>query len=503
MADNRTDKAIKNVAYNFINQILTLILSFVSRSVFIWGLGVEYLGINGLFGEVLSLLSMADLGFGTAMTYSFYKPLAEKDYEKIAALTSFYKRVYTVIATTVGILGVLLIPFLPYLINLEKDVPNLTLYYLLSLGSVVFSYLCIYKTSILSADQKNYKVVKITMFVNIGRSVLQIVSIILWHNYIVYLVLGCVSVLVNNIIASLVASKEYPFINEKKQLDKQEKKGIFGNIFSIFVYKLSGTLLNATDNIIISVVVGTAMVGYYSNYLLLQTKISALYVLLFSSITAGIGNLIATEKEEKRYEIFKCEQSLSFIVCGVLIPCFVLLINDFIGVWLGLEFILDDLTVIAMGLNMYLGCVLQPLWSYREATGLYRKTKWMMLICAVINIILSIVGGLLIGLAGIIFASAISRLVTYIWYEPMMLFKEYFGHSARNYYFQLLGNFLIVVAVVVALSIIPFFQVNSLWKWLLKAGIIGCGSLSVVLLYCRSEGFKLLKAKIIQKLKKK
>ena len=178
MSEGRTKKAAMNVAFNFLNQILTLILSFVSRTVFVWGLGAEYLGINGLFSDVLGLLSMADLGFGTAMVYSFYKPLADNDYRKIAGLTTFYKKVYTIIAVVVSIVGVALIPFLPYLINLEKDIPHLTLYYLLSLANVVFSYLCVYRTSILSADQKSFKITRITMIVNIIRSILQIMGII-------------------------------------------------------------------------------------------------------------------------------------------------------------------------------------------------------------------------------------------------------------------------------------------------------------------------------------
>ncbi len=504
MATGRTDKAIKNVAFNLINQVLTLILSFVSRTVFIWGIGVEYLGLNGIFGDVLNLLSLADLGFGTAMVYSFYKPLAENDYDKMAALTAFYKKIYTIIAVGVGVIGLILIPFLPYIVNLDNDVPNLIFYYLLSLFNVIFSYFCVYKTSILSADQKNYKIVKITMVVNIVRSILQIVSIIFFKSYIIYLVLGCVSVLINNIIATKVAEKEYPFINKKINLSKVEQKSIFSNIFSIFIYKISATLINATDNILISIIIGTISVGYYSNYLLLQNKISALYLLLFSSVTASIGHLIATEKEEKRYEIFSCEQSISFIVCGVVIPCFTLLVNDFISVWLGNEFVLDNLTVIAIGLNMYLACVLQPLWSYREATGLYRKTKWLMLICAVTNIILSIIGGILIGLAGIIFASAISRLITYIWYEPKVLFKEYFNKSPIKYYLQLIFNFVIVVALVAGMWFIPFFSVNNILQWVLKAVIIGIFSLIVIILcYFRTDGFILLKNKVASKLKRK
>ena len=498
--NGRTNKAILNISYNLVNQILTIVLSFISRSVFIWGFGVGYLGINGLFGDILSLLSMADLGFNTAMTYSFYKPLAESDYDKISKLTTFYKKVYNTIAAVIGVIGLLLIPFLPYLINLDHEVPNLTIYYLLSLSSVVVSYLCVYKTTILSADQKGYLITKIGIITNILKTIFQIFSIILWKNYVIYLAIGTLVAIGNNLYASYIATKQYPFIKDCSQtISAKEKKSIFNNLVSVFLYKVSSVLLNATDNIIISTIIGTAMVGYYSNYLLLQTKITTIISLIFTSMTASIGNLIATEGKEKRYEIFQCEQSISFVICGIVVPCYILLVNDFIKIWLGSSYQLDMYVTCAIGLNMYLACVLQPLWSYREATGLYRRTKWVMLICAIINIILSVVLGLKLGIFGVIIASGISRIVTYVWYEPYLLFNEYFGVSERKYYSQILINvILIIVLVIIGHEISLLFTNINLFTWLLKAVTLGIFTLlSVLVIYGRSEGMKLLKNRIL------
>ncbi len=504
MIEGRTKKAVKNIAFNFTNQILTLILSFISRTVFIWGLGASYLGINGLFSDVLGLLSMADLGFNTAMVYSFYKPLAENDYSKMAGLITFYKKVYTIIAIGVSVIGIALVPALPYLINLEMEVPNIRLYYLLSLSNIVFSYLCVYKTSILSADQNNYKITRVTIFVNVIRSIAQIMAIIIWKDYTIYLILGCVSVLVNNIVASHIATKEYPFIKEKVELKKEDKKDIFSNIGSVFLYKVSSVLLNATDNLLISVIIGTLAVGYYSNYLMLQNKISLFYTLIFTSLTASIGNLIVKENSKKRYEIFACEQSISFIVCGVVIPGYTLLVNDLIRVWLGEEYVLSVVVVIASSLNMYLACVLQPLWSYREATGLYKKTKWVMVICAIVNLVLSIILGKWIGLAGILFASALSRLFTYIWYEPKILFREYFELSPFKYYLQLIANFVVIMAITyIAGWISSFIVVESIFYWFIKAIIVGSVSFFIVLiLYLNSSGIKIFRKKISYFLKR-
>ena len=504
MGEGRTKNAIKNIAFNFTNQALTLILSFASRTVFIWGLGASYLGINGLFSDVLGLLSMADLGFNTAMVYSFYKPLAENDYLKMAGLITFYKKIYTFIAVGVSAIGIALVPVLPHIINLETNIPNITLYYILSLSNVVFSYLCVYKTSILSADQKNYKITRITIVVNVIRSIIQIISIIIWKNYIIYLILGCISVLINNLIASQIAIKEYPFIKEKVELSMKEKKDIFSNIGSVFLYKVSSVILNATDNLLISIIIGTLAVGYYSNYLMLQNKISLFYTLIFTSLTASIGNLIVKENSKKRYEIFSCEQSISFIVCGVVIPGYALLVNDLIRVWLGEEYVLSVLVVIASSLNMYLSCVLQPLWSYREATGLYKRTKWVMVICAMINLVLSIILGKLIGLAGILFASALSRLCTYIWYEPKILFREYFEMSPVKYYLQLVGNFVIIVLIIFLSGLISsLVVVESIFLWFIKAIVVGSIALVMVLiLYLNSSGIRIFREKINHFLKK-
>lgn len=497
--NGRTHKAIKNISYNIFNQLITLVLSFVSRTVFIWGFGVEYLGINGLFGDILSLLSMADLGFNTAMTFSYYKPLANKDYNKISELTCFYKKVYNIIALAITIIGLSIIPFLPKLINLETPIENLNLYYLFSLSNVVVSYLCVYRTTVLTADQKGYIVTKVNIVTNTLKTILQIVSIIVWKNYIIYLAIGTFVAIGNNFYASYVATKYYPYIKNKGEgISFEEKKNIFQNLGSVFLYKVSSVLLNATDNIIISAVVGTAMVGFYSNYLLLQTKITSIISIVFTSMTAGIGNLIVTEGKKKRYQIFQSQQSLSYIICGIIVPCYVLLVNDFIAIWLGSSYQLDICVVLAIGLNMYLACVLQPLWSYREATGLYKKTKWIMVICAILNIVLSVSLGNIFGVFGIIAASAISRILTYVWYEPYLLFKEYFGVSSKVYYREIIFNcFLILIIIFIGIQIDNLFVINNFINWFIKAIIIGLFSMFVVTsVYFKSEGFKYLKSKI-------
>ncbi|WP_160725771.1 lipopolysaccharide biosynthesis protein [Bacillus sp. USDA818B3_A] len=507
MNQSRTSKSAKNVIMVYINQIVSIILQFLSRTVFIYALGVSYLGFNSLFSDVLKLLSLADLGFSSAMAYTFYEPLAKNDKAKIASLIRFYKKVYRIIAVAVAILGFCLIPFLDIIVKTEKPIPNLTLYYLLFLSNSVMSYLFVYKTTLLVADQKNYIVVKLKTKLNFVVTIIQMIFLLLSKNFIVYLIIMNVSTFLQNVLPSMQVDKLYPEIKKGLPLSKKESKSIFGNLRSAFIYKLSNTLINSTDNILISVLVGTVWVGYYSNYLIIISSVTTFVSGIFTSMTASVGNLIVTEKPEKRFQIFNSEQVLSFVVAGVVVPCFCLLSNDFIYVWLGKEFVLNKLVVYGISINFYLTCIFQPLWSFREASGLYRKTKYVMTVTAIINLILSLVLGKMIGLPGILIATAISRLSTYFWYEPNILFKEYFEKSSKLFYKAVFKNTIFLVFEIFLVGkIINYFSVESWLHWLIKA--IVCGILSLILtilLYRKSEGFGFIVTKMkslnIKKLK--
>lgn len=246
------------------------------------------------------MLSMADLGFGTAMVYSFYKPLAENDHGKIAALIAFYKKVYNFIALGVAIIGLALVPFLEYIVNLDEKIPYIRVYYLFFLANTVLSYLFVYKTSIINADQKNYIVSKYQMLVNFGRVLFQSIFLLITKNYFIYLIIQVFATLANNIITSQKANKLYPYIKKSaNKLDQAEKKNIYANMKSIFIYKISGVLLNGTDNIIISILVGTVWVGFYSNYNLVMNALNNFINIIYSSATASLGNVIISEKPKR------------------------------------------------------------------------------------------------------------------------------------------------------------------------------------------------------------
>ena len=219
------------------------------------------------------------------------------------------------------------------------------------------------------------------------------------------------------------------------------------------------------------------------------------YSIAFTAIIASVGNLMVQESAEKRYQVFCIEQTISSIVCLIFIPCYLLLVDDFIRLWLGTDFVLNHIVVLAIGCNMYLSCILQPLWSYREATGLYRKTKYIMLICAFVNIILSVAFGILWGIFGIIIASAIARLSTYVWYEPSVLFKQYFQKDVLAYYIGLLKEAVyVIILMIISEQILSYISVDTWLKWGIKSILcIAIFSIVSVLLHRQQSGFYLLK----------
>ena len=234
-------------------------------------------------------------------------------------------------------------------------------------------------------------------------------------------------------------------------------KEIFRNLYSVFLYKISGVMLNATDNTLISILVNTTMVGYYSNYSMIITNITNLINTLFYSLTASLGNLVVREKAERRYQVFQMMQSISVILSTICICGFTFLIQDFIRLWLGKQFVLDNVILITIISNFYLGIILLPVWVYREATGFYQQTKYIMILTAIINLGLSIWWGIMWGVAGIIGASVVARLLTYVWYEPVLLFKEYFGKSSWIYFKGILESIIFTLFFYIILIILDKF----------------------------------------------
>lgn len=502
---SRSYNSAVNAVVNIIAQFIIFLINFGTRKIFIVAFGENYLGISGLYSNILSVLSLAELGVGSAILYCLYKPIAENDYAHVNALINYYKKLYRIIGLVVAATGLLVVPFLDYLVDIEADIGNITLYYLLYLANIVASYFLVYKTAILTADQKNYVIKICTAIVQIIQFAVLTVIALVFRNYTLYLALQILFSILINVVSSLVASKKYPFINGKNQIDAEEKKTIWTNIKAMFAYQVGNVVVNHTDNILISVLVGTITVGFYSNYSMVVSAVSTFTALIFTSVQASIGNLAAKESFERQYVVFKKLSVVSFFITSFATVSFITLFQDFITILYTDYYLLDFNIVIACSLNFYILNILQPIYCYRNTVGLFKQTKQVMIYTAILNIILSIILGKICGLFGILIATFISRLLTNFWFEPVKLYKLYFHKPAKEYFIDQTINAACTIMMIVALLVIsiPLNGINLYGRFLIKIALCMVIPCIVCIIRYRKEGFLINAMNILHKIMKR
>lgn len=451
---SRSENALKNVTIGLGSQFILLIFSFISRTIFIQQLGAEYLGVNWLFSNILAVLSLAELGIGNVMVYMLYKPVAEKDEAKIYAILNYYKKIYRKIAFTVLIIGLCLIPFIDIMTNSNMDNNKLVLYYILFLFNSIVSYFVAYKAALINVDQKLYVIQKINTITTLSRDILQIILLLITKSYIFYLCIQIIFTFLNNYFISLKVDKLYPFIKLKIAAIRIDSKQIKENIKSVFIYKIGNILMNNTDAILISGIIGIISVGYYSNYNLIISTLIMFFLMFIKAIHSSIGNLNAEGDKLKSYEFFNV---LLLLLHGISSFCsltLLVVVNDFITIWLGESYLLGKDVVIAIVVNFYIQHIISPVWIYRETMGLFNQIKYIMFITAFINIILSVILGIQWGLVGIVIATSISRILTTVWYEPRVLYRLKFHQPVSGYWTRQIKY--IIISVIAAYIAVMF-----------------------------------------------
>lgn len=499
---SRTENSKRNLINGIINQSLILVLTFISRTIFIKYLGAEYLGINGLYSNILQLLSLTEFGLSNIILFTLYKPIREKNEKQICEYIYFFKKLYNIIFVLILGIGLLLIPLLPYIVNSNLNTLDLIGYYVLSVINIALSYIFVHYQMLITADQRIGIVKSITTIVIVVQNIVQIAILILTKNYYLYLIIQCIFTILSNIIIAIKAKKMYPFLKNKEILPKNNKIQVLKNTKDLFIYKLCVVIVNSTDNIIISILLGTIFVGYYSNYFLIISCIMNFINIFINSITASIGNLNASNNEQQKYEIFKHLVFIFQWITGILSICLLLLSNDFINLWLGKEYLLSNFTVLILVFNFYIQTIISPVWIYRETLGLYSKVKYIMLATAILNIVLSIILGKVLGLAGICLATVISRLCTTVILEPRILYKEYFKKSTKEYYLLQLKYIITFIIITIICSLVSILiPSNNIILWILKALLIFIlSNLGYLIIYHKSNSFKYFKQKVIKKI---
>ena len=502
----RTDYSIKNAFASSIAQALSLLSSFIVRFFFVRYLSQEYLGVNGLFTNILTVFSLAELGIGSAIVFAMYKPIANNDIDKIKAYMSFYKKAYRLIALTVLVLGLLILPYLNFFINDTSNIKDLNLIYLLYLFDSVSSYLCVYKISILNATQKNYIYNFYQMICKIASTIFMCVVLVLTSNFILYLLVQIIFKLILNILTSIKADEIYPYIKDTKgyTLNDLERKSIFKNVYGLFCNQIGNVLINGTDNIIISKYVSLISVGLYSNYSLIINALSNFVGQLFNSIVASVGNHGAKEDKEKTYNLFK---NVSFINFVIALFCTVILsscINPFIELAFGKKYLLDTTIVIVIVINFYLLIMKNVVGTFKYALGIFWDDKYSTLIRAVINVILSVVLAKKYGIIGVLLATLISDLLTTLWYQPYILFTKGFEKKVYQYFkYYIFYGLITLIDILICFIAFKYIFVSNIFINLIIRLIISFVVVCIsILFFRRSREYLYLKDIALRYLKR-
>ncbi len=470
-------------------QVIAIGLSFICRTVFAKLLEMEYLGLSGLFSNIISVLSLSELGIGSVIIIHLYKPLAENDEERICKLMNFYRKAYNAVGIFVILCGLALTPFLDNLVRNDTQIPYLKGYFLLFILQSASSYFFAYKQSLLTASQREYICSAVRQAFNILMNVLQIVFLWFTRQYVAYLLVAIATNLGTNIATSIIADRKFPYLKKGRNyyLDKTETKGMFNNVSAMMLHKVGNTVISSTDNILISSMVGVIYTGLYSNYLLIMNMVAQVITIGLNAVSASIGDFNAQKTREERKELFDAMQLMGIWVFGMSAICFCCLFQPTIRIWLGGEYLLDYTVVLVIAVNFFINGLMRVPGTFSDVNGLYAKTKFKPVLMALINLTASIICLKMWGLIGVFIGTLVSYLLVGIWVDPYFVFKDVFEIPPHKYFLALVGN--VAVMVVIGLitygivQIIPFYIGKVLAAGLLSNGLL-------LLCYYRTDAFQ-------------
>ncbi|MTB65145.1 transporter [Streptococcus sp. zg-86] len=477
----RTQRAFYNSASSLVLFGLRLVVQFVNRSLFIKLLGIYYLGLNGVFSNILGMLSLAELGLGASIVYALYKPIAENNKGKVIAYMNLYSKAYKFIGFIILILGLVVYPFLPAVLQISKLGHEETVIYILFLINSVISYLLFsYKRSLLNAHQENYIVSWLDFALYVMITICQWSAMWLTHNYILVLVLNICSTILSNFLVAFVTNKRHPLKNiipepitqaEKNSLKKNVLGNIIGNIATVVVF--------STDNILISSFISVTTVGIYSNYTMITNSFNTLLSQVMVSQSASVGNLVHTSNSDKVYDVYKRYQFANFISSYLVSLLIFILINPFIVLWIGKDYLLSTQIVLLLSMYIFLQTYRYSGFILYNAYGLYWESRYKPIVEAVLNLVFSLLFLVVFkwGISGILLGTICSTLLTNTWYEPYIIFKYGLKRTMKEYIWINIQQWLVYFVTLVGLYFIApqrWFAPNLI-GWLQLATVSGSG----------------------------
>ena len=430
----RAQKSAKNIIVALISNALNIVLGVVVQSIFLKTLGEEYLGLNTVLTSILSMLSIAELGLGSAIIYNMYKPIANKDKEKIKSLMKFYKKCYSIIIIVMLAIGLIVSIFLKQIVGETQTIQNLYLLYFLFLTDVIFSYTIAYKRSIIYANQEEYLTNIVHLIYLVVMNGLQILFLYLTHNYCVFLIIKLVCRILENVLVNIIANKKYPYIKEKdvKELDKEIKDDI--------------------------------TVAYYSNYNLVLSAITTILNQFLLSATASIGDLLTENNKERNYEIYKKLNFLNFVIFIIGATGMACAIEPFITIFFGEQYILSKFILISLILKFFIQGMRRPLMAFKEAAGIFYVDRFVPILESVVNLVASIILLKICGLAGIFLGTAVSSLVILLYSYPKYVYRPIFNKRLKDYYLEFIKTILYATVIIgITMGVNQLIRVSNIF----------------------------------------
>lgn len=505
----RIQHTIKNIVFGYIGNLSSTVLGFILRTVFIIKLDETLLGVNGLYTGVLSMLSMAELGIGTALNFSLYAPVAQKNYNKIKSYMQFYKKAYRVIGLIVAVLGIVLVPFLKYFI---KDpggygIQELTIYYLIFLFNTVSTYFVSYKYSLVNAEQKNYIQTNILTVTKLVTTILQLIVLLVTSNFLLYLLTAAAVELLQKIWANNYLNKRYPYLLDKDvvPLGKEETKDIWDKTKALLCLKIGDIARLQTDSIIISSFIQVAIVGIVDNYNMVINAVQNFVLVIFNSAISSFGNLIATESKQKQYELFKVYRFVANWIYGLsAIGFYVLLTPLVVDLWLGEKWLLSANIVALIVIDYYFKGDRVVMMNFRTAAGVFEQDKFLPLIQGGVNLVISIVLVQRIGLIGVYIGTVISGLIANI-SRPPIVYRVCFDRKSKEYFIDTAKYMLVmgvILAIVLPVSGMLLKEVTIISFVLTGVMIVVVYNMIFLLAFCRAGEFRYMYDMVMRRVKK-
>ena len=499
--ESRTKRSIKNVLTGIILKFVGLLFPFIIKTVIINELGVKYLGLNSLFSSILMVLSLSELGIGSALVFNMYKPIAKGETEKVCALLKAYRDVYRIIGIVIAVIGIALIPFLQMFVKGEcpEDINIYTLYLIYLFNTVISYFLFAYKKSLWEASQLNGCNNVLETITTFFMYIMQIIVLVLFKNYYIYIIFLPLSTLMLNLLRSYFIDKNFPEYRCRGKLEKGFIKGLYSKVKALLGHKIGSTVITSADSIVISTILGLETLAIYSNYYQIINALIGVVTIFYTSITASIGNLLVNANIQEKLRNFNVLNFINNWIVGWFSICLLCLFQPFMRIWMGEELMFEFYIVVLLVIYFYSWLFRRIGLTYKDAAGMWEEDFWKPYIGVVVNLISNIVLCNYIGVAGAIISTIIIMLFIYFPWETRVIFKKIFKQSPKEYYFQMLKYAVATIIIgVITYFVCGFINGDTIISLIAKVFICGIlPNIVYILIYHKTDEYQNMKRRIL------